>query len=322
MAGSAHYLDESQLRRFDFNNIERIVAQIPAISTRTEDGFGLRPNMGIRGANSDRSSKLTLMEDGVLLAPAPYAAPATYYFPMSVRMVGLEVFKGPAAAVHGPHTVGGAINLLTRSIPDEQEGGTDLALGLRETVKAHAWYGKSGDRLGFLMEGSCFLPMVLRNWMAVVKTGFNRSELMAKGSFRPTDSQELAKLGYAHEVSNETYMGLTLADQQAQPYRRYAASALGLMDWDRTQAELSWTHQISDAVEFQSVMYHHYLDRSWTKFIGFSGSIRTTFCSWLLRRVLVRCIWRFCVATKTRPPMINAFALAPMHGSFTRMDSK
>ena len=274
VAGSAHYLDESQLQRFDFNNIERIVAQIPAISTRTEDGFGLRPNIGIRGANSDRSSKLTLMEDGVLLAPAPYAAPAAYYFPMSARMVGLEVFKGPAAAVHGPHTVGGAINLLTRPVPDGKAGEVDLALGLRHTVNAHSWFGKSGDRFGFLMEGVWLSTDGFKELDGGGDTGFDRSEMMAKGVFQPDPSHELQlKLGYAHEVSHETYMGLTLADHQAQPYRRYAASAMGLMDWERTQAELSWTHTVSDDFEFRSVLYHHYLDRSWTKFNGFSSGV-------------------------------------------------
>ena len=94
---------------FELDNIETVLQQVPWISTRNEDGFGLRPNIGIRGANSDRSAKITLMEDGIPLAPAPYAAPAAYYFPMSTRVVGVEVFKGPAATRFGPHTIGGAL---------------------------------------------------------------------------------------------------------------------------------------------------------------------------------------------------------------------
>ena len=185
VAGSAHYMDESSLERFEFNNIERIVAQLPAVSTRSEDGFGLRPNMGIRGANSDRSAKLTLMEDGVLLAPAPYAAPAAYYFPMSSRMVGLEVFKGPAAAVHGPHTVGGALNLLTREVPDGHASGSDLALGLRESLKAHAWSGIGKRRVGVLVEGSHLQSDGFKELDGGGETGFSRSELMLKSFFRP-----------------------------------------------------------------------------------------------------------------------------------------
>jgi Fe(3+) dicitrate transport protein len=276
VAGSAHYMDESSLQRFEMDNIERIVAQLPGVSTRTEDGFGLRPNMGIRGANSDRSAKLTLMEDGVLLAPAPYAAPAAYYFPMSSRMVGLEVFKGPAAAVHGPHTVGGALNLLTRNVPIGPGHATDLAIGLRRALKAHAWAGQGGDRVGVLVEGLHLQTDGFKELDGGGDTGFGRSEFMLKSFLRPGVDQELElKLGYAHERSHETYLGLTLDDYQGNPYRRYAASSEGLMEWNRTQAELSWRQQINDGLLLRSVAYHHYLDRSWTKLNGFASGVDT-----------------------------------------------
>ena len=91
---------------------------------RGEDGFGLRPNIGIRGANPDRSKKVTLMEDGILFGPAPYSAPAAYYFPLITRMELVRVIKGPGAISFGPQTVGGAIDLVTRGIP-RRRGGRD-----------------------------------------------------------------------------------------------------------------------------------------------------------------------------------------------------
>ena len=70
-AGSAHQVSAEVLEQFEWNDIQQVLSLVPGVMTRTEDGFGLRPNIGIRGANSDRSAKVTLMEDGVLFAPAP-----------------------------------------------------------------------------------------------------------------------------------------------------------------------------------------------------------------------------------------------------------
>jgi len=274
VAGSAHVLGEETLSQYEFDDIEKILGGIPGVSTRGEDGHGLRPNIGIRGANSDRSAKITLMEDGVLLSPAPYAAPAAYYFPMSTRMVAIEVFKGPAATRHGPHTVGGAINLQTRAVPDEPDFALDLAGGLRTTGKAHVWAGTSGDRFGLLLEGVHLGSAGFKELDGGGDTGFDRSEFMAKGSWTPSTAHHLQlKLGVAREHSQETYLGLTEADAEATPYRRYAASALGDMRWTRTQAELSWSARVSRELRVRTVAYHHYLDRSWFKLNGFSSGV-------------------------------------------------
>ncbi len=270
-AGSAHALDEEDLSRFEYDNIEQIVAEVPGVTSRSEDGFGLRPNLGIRGANSDRSAKVTLMEDGVLLAPAPYAAPAAYYFPMSTRLIGVEVFKGPAATRHGPNTVGGAVNLRTREVPDGLAYGLDLAGGLRLTGKVHGWAGTSGDRAGVLIEGVHLHANGFKELDGGGPTGFDRSEVMAKGWWSPLPAHRFAlKLGYAHETSHETYLGLTASDLEATPYRRYAASGLGRMDWHRTQAELAWQLDPSEQLQVRTVAYHHFLDRAWTKLNGFA----------------------------------------------------
>ncbi len=272
VAGSAHVVTEKDLETFEYDDIERQLLQVPGVTTRGEDGFGLRPNIGMRGVNSDRSAKLTLMEDGVLLSPAPYAAPAAYYFPMSTRLTGVEVFKGPAATRFGPQTVGGALNLLTRKVPDAPDYAVDVAAGLRQSLRAHAWAGASRDRAGLLVEGVHLQSAGFKELDGGGPTGFDRTELMAKGRLRPGGGHELGvKVGYARERSNETYLGITLADAERTPYRRYAASALGLMTWNRTQAELSWSARPTDQLRVRTVAYHHWLDRAWTKLNRFAG---------------------------------------------------
>ena len=102
VGGSATFLDNAALEVFGHADVNQVLRQVPGVFLQEEDGFGLRPNIGIRGSGTDRSGRVAVMEDGVLIAPAPYAAPAAYYFPRLARMTGVEVTKGPAPSNTGP----------------------------------------------------------------------------------------------------------------------------------------------------------------------------------------------------------------------------
>lgn len=276
VAGSAHVIEEEDLELFAQDDIHAVLARVPGVYARQEDGFGLRPNIGIRGANSDRSSKLTLLEDGVPASPAPYAAPAAYYFPMVTRVVGIEVFKGPAAVQTGPQTVGGAINMQTRSVPrDGTVRSVDVAAGLRNTGRLHAYAGHGDGRSGVLGEVALLSSTGFKELDGGGPTGFLRGEGMFKArvasdpALRVQHALEV-KLGYAGERSHETYLGLSVDDLDT-PYRRYAASAEDLMAWHRTQLEVSWPVRIGRDLSVRTTAYHHELDRSWLKLNRFAG---------------------------------------------------
>lgn len=276
VGGSAHKVEEAQLEQYEHDDIGAVLAPVPGVYVRSEDGYGLRPNIGLRGASADRSAKVTLTEDGVLLAPAPYAAPAAYYFPLTTRMVGVEVFKGPASIQYGPNTIGGAVNLQTRRVPEQLNGALDVAAGMDRTIKIHGWGGTSWGWGGAMLEAVHLTTDGFKRLDSGGSTGFDKSELMFKFRVQPslTGPVQTAwqlKLGYATERSRETYLGLSLEDAEATPTRRYVSSSLGLMSWNRTQAELAWTLRAGEAFEFRAVGYHHWMDRSWTKLNDFAG---------------------------------------------------
>jgi outer membrane receptor protein involved in Fe transport len=135
-------------------DINQLLKTVPGTYIREEDGYGLRPNIGIRGATSERSAKITLMEDGVLIAPAPYAAPEAYYFPTLARMQAVEMLKGAAQLRYGPQTTGGVVNLVSTPHPRTQEGRLQLVYGQDHQTDMLASYGgtawriwiQSGDR--------------------------------------------------------------------------------------------------------------------------------------------------------------------------------
>ena len=279
LPGSVHVIGAKQLERRELDDPHAVLLSVPGVSVRGEDGVGLRPNIGLRGVATDRSKKITLMEDGVLLAPAPYSAPAAYYVPLVTRMNGMRVIKGPAAIAYGPHTVGGAVDFITREPPGSASGRVDVAGGEYRYRKVHAYYGSSDEKSAFLIEGvhlgsSGFKTL---DGDPGANTGFIRNEWMGKASFVPDPSSserhELKlKLGYSDEDSNETYLGLTDADFEADPLRRYQASTLDRMRWHRTQIVVTHEWAPAPEVAVTTSIYRHDLDRSWRKLNGFRGA--------------------------------------------------
>ncbi|MEW6993229.1 TonB-dependent receptor family protein [Colwelliaceae bacterium MEBiC 14330] len=276
-AGSATLIGEAELEKFKFDDINRVLYNVPGINIREEDGFGLRPNIGFRGATPERSKKITIMEDGILSGPAPYSAPAAYYFPMMSKMTSVEVFKGPAATKYGPNTVAGALNMTTRAVPNAQEGMIDLALGTDGYSKVHGFYGDNIGNFGFLIEGINMQSdgfKELDGSVNVDNTGFDKNDLMAKFRYDlSTDAAEhtfALKLAYADENSNETYLGLTDEDFAQTPNRRYVASQLDNMDWQHQQVQ--FTHFVqTNNFDITTHVYRNEFERSWFKINGFKG---------------------------------------------------
>ncbi|MEI6894490.1 MAG: TonB-dependent receptor [Colwellia sp.] len=290
--GSAVVIGEAELDLFEFDDIHRVLQSVPGVYIREEDGYGLRPNIGLRGATSERSSKIAIMEDGILIAPAPYAAPAAYYFPMMSRMTQVEVFKGPSAIQYGPNTVGGAINMVSRGITEnavEQggEGMVDLAYGQDNYQKVHGFYSKNiasdnnlmgKGQIGVLVEGIHLSSDGFKELDNGADTGFDKNEVVMKLNYVPFSSGNSSarnqffqlKVGYGEEVSHETYLGLTDDDFSLNANRRYLASQKDKMDWQHYQFQLSHYIELSPEVSLFSQAYHRTFDRDWDRFNSFN----------------------------------------------------
>lgn len=269
-AGSAHVLRRRDLERFESDDPHAVLSTVPGVYSRGEDGLGLRPNIGIRGVNPDRSKKITLLEDGVLLGPAPYSASAAYYFPLVTRMTGARVIKGPAAVSYGPSTVGGAIDFITRSIPSGPTGEIDLAAGQYGYRKLHGHFGSSDEQVGFLLEGAHISSTGFKELPNGADTGFYRNEVMAKGShlFDPnaaTMNELRLKLSYSEELSNETYLGLSDEDFRENPLQRYGTSALDRMRNHRTSIVVTHVVEPLPELSVTTNAYRHNFYRIWRK---------------------------------------------------------
>ena len=112
-AGAAAFVGQSEIRTQSYTNPNRVLTRIPGVYVREEDGFGNFANISLRGVDPGRSAKVTIMEDGIMMAPAPYSDPAAYYSPRIGRMSGVEILKGSSQVRYGPHNTGGVVNYLS-----------------------------------------------------------------------------------------------------------------------------------------------------------------------------------------------------------------
>jgi len=277
--GSAHMISQAELEKFDFTDIMRTLTSVPGVYVLEEDGYGLRPNIGMRGTGQNRSEKVTIMEDGVLAAPAPYSAPSAYYFPTAGRMQQVEVLKGTSSAMYGPRTTGGVVNMLSRSIPEDALAGqVNLSAGQDGFGKAHAYVGGAGQNVSSVFEVFRYQANGFKDVNHTGDdTGFVKNDIMAKVMINSdTDAkyyQELEfKLKYSDEDSDETYMGLTEADFKSNPYSRYSASQLDNMDTSHKQLQVNHHIKLSDRFTLGTTAYFNEFSRNWYKTSKVNGN--------------------------------------------------
>lgn len=270
LPGSAHVVDAEELAKFEFVDINRMVRSVPGVYLREEDGYGLRPNLGIRGSGSGRSGKVSLLEDGVLIAPTPYADPSAYYFPTAGRLNSIEVLKGPSTLKYGPFTVGGAVNMLSTPIPTSTGGVVKVEAGENGENRLHSYYGSSTDTSGWLVETHQQYADGFRDIDRAGSADIQKEDYLVKGRLKSdagaTYQQQLdVKLQYSEELSGMSYVGLTDEDFTADANRRYGLTALDEMQNRHSTLQLNHSIALSSSFTLHTQAYYNKYKRDWFK---------------------------------------------------------
>ena len=272
-AGSAHFIGDDEMKEMGYTDAERVLRRIPGVYSQTEDGYGLRTNIGMRGTSALRTTKINVLEDGVPQGPAIYSNGSMYFFPDVGRMEGVEVLKGPAAIGNGPRTTAGTINFLSRSIPTVgAEGHYSATLGADGFSRNHTYYGGNIGSIGYVFEYHDYRADGYKNIKGTgnnTDAGFDKQTDLTKLSYTPSNSAwnqtfELLSSNTS-ETSNETYIGLSGADFAADPYQRYAVSSVDQMDNDYHRYIFTHTMQPSSNMTITSKLYKTRYSRLWGK---------------------------------------------------------
>lgn len=276
LPGSGMVINELTLAKINQPDINKVLRMIPGVNIRDEEGFGLRPNIGLRGTPVNRCTKITLMEDGVLIAPAPYADPSAYYFPTFARMQGVEVLKGSSQIKYGPYTIGGAVNLLSTAIPYTFKGLIQGSYGSFGTNQQHIWIGDSQKQFDYVFEVNRIASNGFKQLDGGGNTGFDRRDFMGKVRWHSLAEAKIQqaltfKFVRSEEIGNETYLGLTFDDFQENPLRRYSGTQKDILNMNHSLFTLSHAINLTSTLKVNTTAYLGNTFRDWARAYSFGG---------------------------------------------------
>ena len=275
---SVKQISKQRLKMTSTTDVHRAIKESPGVYAREEDGLGLRPNIGLRGTNPDRSKKIVLLEDQILIGPAPYSAPAAYYSPSMLTTESIEIYKGFSALPYGPNSVGGAINYKTHQFDGKK---------IQKAQAQHGSFNTSIYNLKLQHQIDDLNLMILLG--RTQSDGFKKidnggSTNLSQNSFlfkiqKPFDifnNKHIIEIrfGYSDELSNETYLGLTKNDFEDSSLRRYSASELDQMKWSHFKYQIEDTFEINSDINLRTQAYQHIFKRDWFRLDGFRDSTK------------------------------------------------
>jgi len=211
--GSIERIERQTLENARVFNFSEALRKISGVNVRDEEGFGLRPNIGIRGTNPTRSTKILLLEDGLPLSYAPYGDNASYYHPPIERYESIEVLKGSGQIAYGPQTIAGVVNYITPNPPQKPTFNFKLEGGNRSFLNGNVGFGETWGKFGTIVNFTHKQGNGSRE-----NTNFKLYDFSNKSAYALNERNVLtAKFTFYREDSNLTYTGATEAEFRANP---------------------------------------------------------------------------------------------------------
>ena len=287
LQGSGTVLNSTDLDYFMHTDITEILRQVQGLCS-TRRRYGLFPNISLRGVDPGRSQKVTILEDGIPASPSPFSAPAAYYSPTAGRMPGFEILKGSSSLKYGPNNSGGVINYLSTPIPLAQTSKLRGSYSDFNERVAHAYSGGTVDfadgKLGYLLE---VFDHRSDGWKTIAddattaRPGVHKSgeapiyknDMLFKLSYEFGEGNYLElKAGKTDLDADVSYIGVTKADFDANPYQRYAGTRHDNMDSDQTRYYLRYLKEINDTTKLTATIFSNEFNRDWYKISKVNGS--------------------------------------------------
>lgn len=255
--GTVDVINQQRMEELQPQSLQDVLKTVPGVNVRgDEGGLGSIPNIGIRGLNPSRSSKVLLLEDGAPIQPSLFISNASYYSPPVEQIGGIEVLKGASGLKYGPSNIGGVVNYLSKT----------AALGFKLTGKV----GNYGYRLAELEAGGKSssngaiggINLIQSESNGYQGNGFKMYDILVKGGMEIAQNQWLS-LKYTHYDNNINTSYVGLRPNQYSTYSRDNPAPNDRFITQRNAVDLNHAIEISPETKINTLMYWSRLSRDY-----------------------------------------------------------
>ena len=179
-------------------------------------------------------------------------------------------FRTDPTTLTNPFTTGGAINLVSTSIPDSLRIHLRSRYGSFNTGQTYSKIGSSNEDFGYMIEYLNYNSNGFKKLGENLNTGFDINEITSKNKFKTSEKvkvQQSVELKFHSydEISNETYLGLTENDFEKNSFLRYPGSEKDKMDAEHIQFLLTHELNFNERFKITTNAYHNGFKRNWYK---------------------------------------------------------
>lgn len=215
--GASTIVPKAQIEQSAPMSGQDVLRLVPGLTVMGEDPMGLRLNVGLRGLDPERSRNVLVLEDGIPVSAAPYTSPGMYYATPIYTVQSIDVLKGSSSILYGPQTIGGVINYKTLDYPSETTVKLHASGGSFGAFRGTAFFGGTTGGQAYLVQASHQRYKGPRNLDMDATTILGKMRVWLDA----TTWVDL-KLQVYDEFSRATYLGLTTAQFEDDPYTNHA----------------------------------------------------------------------------------------------------
>lgn len=268
--GSRSLVSVEQAKSHGDTEIKDTIRRIPGLISPENNGTGgssASLNIGVRGLTQRLSPRSTILLDGVPLSVAPYGQPQLSLAPVTLgTLESIDVVRGGGAVRYGPQSVGGIINFVTRSIPDEFSADISLSSNIYDRGDNNFEPGSINAFVGGKIPGTDIGLALLyggkhgSSWRE--HSDEDIDNIMLKAEFSPAKGHEITARASYYNAEAELPGGLSVTDFDADPYQ--STRPHDEFEGDRKELVLAYSGELSDCFKLDLRTFYNDSFRQYT----------------------------------------------------------
>ncbi len=266
VASSVTLITREEIEESNAKNVFDLLRKTPGVCVEDSYGIGIQGRVSLRGFDPFGSKYVAVLVDGVPINEGDDGDVSwSGAVPSLKNIERIEVVKGPTSALYGGNSMGGVINIITKSGPTKPEIEISSSYGsyeaLVEQVSAGGTVGKLNYQLGFTYkEGQGYRR----------HNDYDQNNFSTKLSYVFNSQSDLTVNFHASDVFYKLAGGLTQTQYEADRKQANSDEKYSYTDMQVYRGDITYRTEINDYSSLKTTLYGFY--KEYDDFMYFGGT--------------------------------------------------